>query len=176
MKYKKLLAAAMAASFLLSAGMLTGGCGSSQSQQRQQQAVKVTTFKPFTSDTPISREYAGSIMALQEVPVRSKVSGTVTEKFVKGGERVVEGQPLFRLDTRNYASNLAAAQAQVHRLLPIMKMPREIWHGMNSLLLLARFPVRLMTARKLPPKRMLLFSMPHSLRQTLLPTIWEIPL
>lgn len=113
MKYKKLLAAAMAASFLLSAGMLTGGCGSSKSQQAQQQAVKVTTFKPFTSDTPISREYTGSIMALQEVPVRAKVSGTVTEKFVKGGEKVVEGQPLFRLDTRNYASNLAAAQAQV---------------------------------------------------------------
>lgn len=114
MKYKKLLAAAMAASFLLSAGMLTGGCGSSKSQQaQQQQAVKVTTFKPFTSDTPISREYTGTIMALQEVPVRSKVSGTVTEKFVKGGEKVVEGQPLFRLDTRNYASNLAAAQAQV---------------------------------------------------------------
>ncbi len=113
MKYKKLLAAAMAAGFLLSAGMLTGGCGSSQSQQAQQQAVKVTTFKPFTSDTPISREYTGSIMALQEVPVRAKVSGTVVEKFVKGGERVVEGQPLFRLDTRNYASSLATAQAQV---------------------------------------------------------------
>ena len=114
MKYKKLLAAAMAASFLLSAGMLTGGCGSSKSQQgMQQQAVKVTTFKPFTSDTPIQREYTGSIMALQEVPVRAKVSGTVVEKYVKGGERVTEGQPLFRLDTRNYQSSLAAAQAQV---------------------------------------------------------------
>ena len=71
----------MAAGFLLSAGMMTGGCGSAKQQQGQQQAMKVTTFKPFKSDTPIQREYAGSIMALQEVPVRSKVSGTVMEKY-----------------------------------------------------------------------------------------------
>ncbi len=104
----------MAAGFLISAGLMTGGCGSSKQQGQQgQQAVKVTTFKPFKSDTPIQREYTGSIMALQEVPVRSKVSGTVMEKYVKGGEHVIEGQPLFRLDTRTYSSNLAAAQAQV---------------------------------------------------------------
>ena len=113
MKYKKFLAAAMAAGFLLSAGMMTGGCGSAKQQQGQQQAMKVTTFKPFKSDTPIQREYAGSIMALQEVPVRSKVSGTVMEKYVKGGDHVTEGQPLFRLDTRTYSSSLAAAEAQV---------------------------------------------------------------
>ncbi len=114
MKCKKFLAAAMAAGFLISAGLMTGGCGSSKQQGQQgQQAVKVTTFKPFKSDTPIQREYTGSIMALQEVPVRSKVSGTVMEKYVKGGDHVIEGQPLFRLDTRTYSSNLAAAQAQV---------------------------------------------------------------
>ncbi len=113
MKYKKFLAAAMAAGFLLSSGMMTGGCGSAKQQQGQQQAMKVTTFKPFKSDTPIQREYAGSIMALQEVPVRSKVSGTVMEKYVKGGDHVTEGQPLFRLDTRTYSSSLAAAEAQV---------------------------------------------------------------
>ncbi len=114
MKCKKIMAAALAAGLLFSAGLMTGGCGSSKQQgQQQQQAVKVTTFKPFKSDTPIQREYTGSIMALQEVPVRAKVSGTVMEKYIKGGEHVTEGQPLFRLDTRTYSSNLAAAQAQV---------------------------------------------------------------
>ena len=33
----------MAAGFLLSAGMMTGGCGSAKQQQGQQQAMKVTT-------------------------------------------------------------------------------------------------------------------------------------
>lgn len=111
MKYKKLAALVMAGGFLVSAGMLTGGCGSSQGQQKQQQAMQVTTINPFESDTPIMREYTGSVMALQEVPVSSKVSGTVMEKYITGGERVTEGQPLFRIDTRTYAANLAAAQA-----------------------------------------------------------------
>ena len=112
MKYKKIAAAVLAAGLLFSAAAVTGGCGSSKNASAQQQAMKVTTFKPFRSDTPIMREYTGSVLALQEVPVRAKVSGTVTEKFISGGERVTVGQPLFRLDTRNYQSTLAAAQAQ----------------------------------------------------------------
>lgn len=113
MRYKKFAAAVMAAGFLLSGGVFLGGCGSSQQAAGQKQAIKVTTFKPFKSDTPIMREYTGSIMALQEVPVRSKVSGTVMEKYITGGQQVTEGQPLYRLDTRNYNSQLANAQAQV---------------------------------------------------------------
>lgn len=101
----------MAGGVLLSAGMLTGGCGSSQGQPKQQQAMQVTTINPFESDTPIMREYTGSVMALQEVPVSSQVSGTVMEKYIEGGEKVTRGQPLFKIDTRTYAANLAAAQA-----------------------------------------------------------------
>ncbi|WP_303229993.1 efflux RND transporter periplasmic adaptor subunit [uncultured Dialister sp.] len=112
MRYKKFAAAVMVAGFLLSGGVFLGGCGSSQQAAGQKQAIKVTTFKPFKSDTPIMREYTGSIMALQEVPVRSKVSGTVMEKYITGGQQVTEGQPLYRLDTRNYSSQLANAQAQ----------------------------------------------------------------
>lgn len=112
MRYKKFAAAVMAAGFLLSGGVFLGGCGSSQQAAGQKQAIKVTTFKPFKSDTPIMREFTGSIMALQEVPVRAKVSGTVMEKYITGGQQVTEGQPLYRLDTRNYNSQLANAQAQ----------------------------------------------------------------
>lgn len=112
MRYKKFAAAVMAAGFLLSGGVFLGGCGSSQQAAGQKQAIKVTTFKPFKSDTPIMREYTGSIMALQEVPVRAKVSGTVMEKYITGGQQVTEGQPLYLLDTRNYNSQLANAQAQ----------------------------------------------------------------
>lgn len=107
MNYKKWLTGVVIGS-LLSAGLLTG-CG--QQQQAQQQATKVDTFKVFTSDTPIRREYTGTITALQEVPVRSRVSGTVMEKYVEGGQKVTQGQPLYRIDTRTYESNLASAQA-----------------------------------------------------------------
>lgn len=109
MNRKKLAAAALLIA-VAGAGMFVGGCGQQKGAQ-QAQATKVTTFKPFTSDTPIVYEYTGSVAAQQEVPVRSRVSGTVMEKYISGGETVTEGQPLYKLDTRQYESALASAQA-----------------------------------------------------------------
>lgn len=103
----------MAASLICAAaasGLFLGGCGKQESAQ-QQQATLVSTIKPFISDTPIVYEYTGTVAALQEVPVRARVSGMVMEKYISGGETVTEGQPLYRLDTRNYESTLAAARA-----------------------------------------------------------------
>ena len=111
MNYRKWLAATAAAA-VLTAGLLSA-CGSDQQQAMPN--AKVDTFKVFTSDTPIQRQYTGTVEALQEVPVKAKVSGTVTEKYVSGGERVTAGQPLYRLDTRTYRSNLASAQADAAR-------------------------------------------------------------
>lgn len=111
MNYRKWLAATAAAA-VLTAGLLSG-CGSDQQQAMPN--AKVDTFKVFTSDTPIQRQYTGTVEALQEVPVKAKVSGTVTEKYVSGGERVTAGQPLYRLDTRTYRANLASAQADAAR-------------------------------------------------------------
>lgn len=111
MKYKKILPVVLSGSLILSAGILSG-CGSApRSGQSQPQTVKVNTLNPFRSDTPIMREYSGTVVALQELPVRAKVSGTVIEKYIQGGEQVVTGQPLYRIDTRAYSSAFAAAQA-----------------------------------------------------------------
>lgn len=109
MKYKKWLAAALLVA-AAGTGVLVGGCGQQNAAQTQQ-ATKVMTFKPFTSNTPIVYEFTGNVAARQEVPVRARVSGTVMEKFIAGGETVTEGQPLYRIDTRQYESTLASARA-----------------------------------------------------------------
>lgn len=112
MKYKKWLAVSILCA--AAATSVFTGC-SSQKGQQQPAAVKVTTFKPFTSDTPIVYEYTGTVAAQQEVPVRSRVSGTIMEKYISGGEAVTEGQPLYRIDSRQYESALASAQAEQAR-------------------------------------------------------------
>ncbi len=109
MKYRKWLAASVLCA-AAATGVLMGGCGNQQAAQAPQ-AVKVTTFRPFTSDTPIVYEYTGTVAALQEVPVRARVSGTIMEKYIRGGETVTQGQPLYRIDTRQYEANLANAMA-----------------------------------------------------------------
>lgn len=109
MKYKKWLAVSVLCAVAVT-GVFTGGCGKQQAAQNAQ-ATKVTTFRPFTSDTPIVYEYTGTVEALQEVPVRARVSGTIMEKYINGGDTVTEGQPLYRIDTRQYESALASARA-----------------------------------------------------------------
>ena len=109
MKYKKWLAVSVLCAVAVTA-VFTGGCGKQQAAQNAQ-ATKVTTFRPFTSDTPIVYEYTGTVAALQEVPVRARVSGTIMEKYINGGDTVTEGQPLYRIDTRQYESALASARA-----------------------------------------------------------------
>lgn len=109
MKYKKWLAVSVLCTVAVT-GVFTGGCGKQQAAQNAQ-ATKVTTFRPFTSDTPIVYEYTGTVAALQEVPVRARVSGTIMEKYINGGDTVTEGQPLYRIDTRQYESALASARA-----------------------------------------------------------------
>ena len=64
-------------------------------------------------DTPLTSEFAGQIVGKDEVKVQSKVSGNVVEKYVKGGQWVEAGQPLYRIDDRQYQSAVWQAQANL---------------------------------------------------------------
>ncbi|HCB92670.1 MAG TPA: efflux transporter periplasmic adaptor subunit [Selenomonas sp.] len=102
---------AVAAALMLASTPLIGGCGDDQAQQQQQQAKTVKAMMALRQDTPLTSEYAGQIVGKEEVKVRSKVSGNVVDKLVSGGQFVVEGQPLFRIDSRQYESAVLQAQA-----------------------------------------------------------------
>lgn len=89
--------------------LLMAGC--TKQEAKPQQALAVNTYKVVVQDATISEEYAGSILARNQVPVRSRVTGNVVEKYIHGGQYVEEGTPLYRIDSRSYDSALAAAQA-----------------------------------------------------------------
>ena len=94
----------------LSASMLFAGCGSQQ-QQQAAGASQVKAMKVLQQDTPVVSEYAGQIAGKDEVKVQSKVSGRVVEKYFHGGDFVQAGQPLYRIDSRQYESAVLQAQA-----------------------------------------------------------------
>jgi HlyD family secretion protein len=68
---------------------------------------------------------AGIVEARKEnIPIGTNIPGVVTEVFVKKGDLVKAGDPLFRIDDRDYKARLlmaeaelAAAEAQLHKLL-----------------------------------------------------------
>lgn len=99
-----MLALALAASALLA------GCGG-QKQQPAGGAAQVKAMKVLQQDTPVVSEYAGQIAGKDEVKVQSKVSGRVVEKYFHGGDFVQAGQPLYRIDSRQYESAVLQAQA-----------------------------------------------------------------
>lgn len=94
---------------VLTIAALLAGCGAKQGAQSA--PVAVNTYKVAAEDTPVSAEYSGTVTATDKVPVRSRISGRVVEKYVQGGQQVEAGQPLFRLDSREYDAALQSAKA-----------------------------------------------------------------
>lgn len=88
--------------------LVVAGCGK---EEAQQQAVAVNTYKIVATDTQIATSFNGTVTSQNSTAIHARVSGHVVEKYVNGGEQVVKGQPLFRLDSRQYEANLASAQA-----------------------------------------------------------------
>jgi len=111
LKHKK-ASAVLAAAMMISASLFSG-CGNDEQQAQQMNAVQVKTMMVIQQDTPIAAEYAGKIVGKNEVYVQSKVSGKVVEKYVTGGQMVQAGQPLYRIDSRQYESAVLQAQANL---------------------------------------------------------------
>ena len=85
------------------------GAGTSGKQASGPATVKA--MKVIQQDTPLTYEYAGDIKSTDEVKVTSRVSGTIVEKYITGGQFVQAGQPLYKIDSRQYESALLSAQA-----------------------------------------------------------------
>ena len=92
-------------------GILLSGCGGKQAGGARPTAVKAMNV--LRQDTPITHVYAGQIMGTDEVKIQSRVSGNIVEKYIVGGQSVSAGQPLYRIDSRQYESALLQAQANL---------------------------------------------------------------
>lgn len=107
---KKRKPLAILGALALAASALFTGCGGQQ-QQQAAGATQVKAMKVLQQDTPVASQYAGQIAGRDEVKVQSKVSGNVVEKYFHGGDYVTAGQPLYRIDSRQYESAVLQAQA-----------------------------------------------------------------
>src|ERR1043165_7634532 len=64
-------------------------------------------------DVPITLAYAGRVAGYRTVEVRPQVSGIVLKREFNEGDRVKQGDVLFRIDPRPYQAALDRVNAQL---------------------------------------------------------------
>ncbi|MBP2642946.1 MAG: efflux transporter, family, subunit [Firmicutes bacterium] len=82
-------------------------------QTAQTPPVTVKAMQVTSKDTPINYEFVGKVQAKNEVKILARISGKIVGKMVKGGDSVYKGQPLFRIDNKQYRSAIRSAQANL---------------------------------------------------------------
>ena len=80
-------------------------------EKKTLQFAEVKAMKVIQRDTPINYEFVGKITAENEIKIMSKISGNIVGKMVKGGDTVYKGQPLFKVDNKQYMSAINNAKA-----------------------------------------------------------------
>lgn len=111
-KAKKVMAA-LAVSLCIGTALFVGGCGTST--QTKSAAVSVKAMKVLQQDTAVTHDYSGQVKSTDAVIIKPKVSGSITEKYFKSGQFVSEGEPLYKLDDRQYESEVLSARSNVDK-------------------------------------------------------------
>ena len=123
---------------ILAAALILSGCGGEEEQEMSLEdfPTRVKAVKVLTTDAPLTLSYSGQVVDRDEMKVQSKVSGSVVEKYVRGGQEVVEGQALFKIDDRQYQSavlqaeaNLAQSQTALAKERGDLQRNEELWQA-----------------------------------------------
>ena len=80
---------------------------------QEQQLPVVTAAKPVVREIVEDDEFVGRFEAVDEVAIRSRVSGYLDEVHFKDGAVVNKGDLLFTIDQRPYQAAFDAAKSQV---------------------------------------------------------------
>mgnify|MGYP002518411599 CR=1 FL=1 len=113
--------AALAAVSLLSLTGLLAGCGETAPKSN---SVSVKAMKVLKEDVAVSKQYAGQVKSIDAVVIKPQVSGTIVDKYITSGQFVEAGQPLYKIDDRQYATDVISAQSNVDKALTTLNNSR----------------------------------------------------
>ncbi|MGE0283507.1 MAG: efflux RND transporter periplasmic adaptor subunit [Rhizobiaceae bacterium] len=90
----------------------------------QQEPPPVTVAKPVVKDIIEDDEFVGRFDAMDEVSIRSRVSGYLDQVHFKDGAMVNKGDLLFTIDRRPYQAAFDAAKSQVDVATSLLNFTR----------------------------------------------------
>ncbi|MBQ6297073.1 MAG: efflux RND transporter periplasmic adaptor subunit [Selenomonadaceae bacterium] len=112
--------------------LLITGCGQTQ-QAVAPQKISVKAMKVLHQTINVTHGFPGQVQGIDEVQIRSKVNGTVVEKYIKGGDRVIEGQKLFQIDSRPYETALLSAKADLSKAQSNLRRAQDTFNRNEQL-------------------------------------------
>lgn len=95
---------------------LLSGCGQSAAEDQQQQAggpPAVSVAPAVQRQVQEFDEFTARLEAPDTVEIRARVAGTLDKVHFKEGQLVKKGEPLFSIDPRAFAAEVARAEAQL---------------------------------------------------------------
>ncbi|MEE3453273.1 efflux RND transporter periplasmic adaptor subunit [Dialister sp.] len=72
-------------------------------------------MKVLQQDTIVTHDYSGQVKSMDAVIIKPKVSGSIVEKYFRSGQFVHEGDPLYKIDDRQYDSAVLSARSNVDK-------------------------------------------------------------
>jgi membrane fusion protein (multidrug efflux system) len=101
----------------IAVAVLVAACGKGEQQGGFHgfPPAPVTTMTVTAHDFPVSFEYVGQTLGSKDVEVRARVTGIIEKRLYQEGASVKAGQPLFEIDPKPYAAQVAAAEADLAR-------------------------------------------------------------
>jgi RND family efflux transporter MFP subunit len=97
---------------VLAASVLATGCGGHKTQPPVT-PLQVSVATPLARNVVDWDEYLGRFEAPQNVALKARVTGDITEVLFRNGQDVTAGQALFIVDPRPYRAMFDQAEAQV---------------------------------------------------------------
>ena len=93
------------------------GCSPSQSKPAFSgfPPAEVNVLAVGRHDFPVAFEYVGQTIGSKDVEVRARVTGIIEQRLYTEGAPVKAGQPLFIIDPKPYAAQVAQAEAELAR-------------------------------------------------------------
>lgn len=98
--------------FVLSSIFIYSSCESKESHHEEERTFPVTS--PVKMDTSFTKEYVCQIHSIQHIELRAQERGYLQKIYVDEGQRVKEGQLLFKIMPRLYEAELQKAKAEVN--------------------------------------------------------------
>ena len=100
--------------FALITSLLGVACSSNKAQQRAVSAVPVIIYKIVPGTAAYYDEYPATVIPLDQVDLRSEVSGYLTDIYFKDGQHDTKGMKLYGIDQQQYKGAYDQAVANLN--------------------------------------------------------------